>query len=143
MLATAGRLVEALLVRFPRWVLPPVVIEGLSRPIGGLVRLVAPGTGYGAERRLRGALSAARLRARGLRMGRRVTLEGLESIAVESDVTFYGDVYLGATGDRGRIHIGERTHIDRQSVVHGHGGVSIGNGCAIAAGGIIYSQTNQ
>jgi maltose O-acetyltransferase len=58
-------------------------------------------------------------------------------------VTLYGSTYLNANGEEGRILIGARTHIDRNCVLQGQGGLEIGVGCAIAAGVIIYTQTNQ
>jgi acetyltransferase-like isoleucine patch superfamily enzyme len=143
MLAALARMVEGFLVVLPRWILPPLVIEAVARTLGGVARLFFPRTGMGGERRLRGALSAARLKARGLRIGRRVTFEGLRNVVLGDDVTLYGDIYVGAGGEHGELEIGERSHIDRQSVIHGQGGVRIGRGCAIAAGVIVYSQTNR
>jgi acetyltransferase-like isoleucine patch superfamily enzyme len=143
MLAAMARIVEGLLALFPRWILPPLVIEAVARTLGGAVRLLVPRVDMDGERRLRGALSAARLKTRGLRIGRRVEIEGLRNVALEDDVTLYGDIFLGAYGTRGELRIGKKSHIDRQSVIHGEGGVRIGRGCAIAAGVIVYSQTNR
>jgi acetyltransferase-like isoleucine patch superfamily enzyme len=143
MLAAMARMVEGFLVVLPRLVLPPLIIEAVARTLGGTVRLLAPRVDMDGERRLRGALSAARLKARGLRIGRRVAVEGLRNVVLEDDVTLYGDTFLGAYGERGELRIGKKSHVDRQSVIHGEGGVRIGRGCAIAAGVIVYSQTNR
>ena len=138
-----GDSMEALLARFPRWFIPPLLIEAVARSFGGVLKLVVSDAGSGTEARLRGILSAARYRARGMRIGRRVQIEPSRNVVFGDAVTLYGDIFLGAPGERGRIEIGERSHMDRQCVIHGNGGVRIGHGCAVAAGVIVYSQTNQ
>ncbi len=98
---------------------------------------------HGVESRIRGLLSGNRLAAKGLRLHRDVCLKGSERISLGQNVTLYGGVYLDASGEKGRIDIGSRTHIDRNSILYGQGGISVGPRCAIAAGVIIYSQSNQ
>jgi acetyltransferase-like isoleucine patch superfamily enzyme len=94
----------------------------------------------GVENMLRGVLHGGGKR---LRIGRCVELVGRSNIRFGSEVTLYGSSYLNANGAQGGIDIGSRTHIDRNCVLHGQGGLRIGQGCAIAAGVIIYSQSNQ
>jgi len=83
--------------------------------------------------------------SKGLRIsiGRNVQMVGLLSIELGEYVTLYGNTYLNATGPKGRIVIGERSHIDQFCTLYGQGGLIIGDHCAIASGVIIYSQSNQ
>jgi acetyltransferase-like isoleucine patch superfamily enzyme len=143
LLASLGRRSERAIRRLPWWVLPAWVVEVLARGLAAVCGLLARRYRDGAEDRLRGILCAGRYRAMGLRLGRAVAVEGRDAVSLGDGVSLYGGVYLGATGERGRISIGPRTHIDRNSIVYGQGGVRIGSGCAIASGVIVYSQSNQ
>lgn len=78
-----------------------------------------------------------------IHIGRYVEFVGRPNIHLGEGVSLYGSSYLNANGGAARIVIGERTHIDRNCVLQGQGGLDIGAGCAIAAGVIIYTQTNQ
>jgi acetyltransferase-like isoleucine patch superfamily enzyme len=80
---------------------------------------------------------------RRIRVGSGVELEGRGKIRFGEDVTLYGATYMNATGPSGSINIAAGTRIDRNCVFYGQGGLRIGANCAIAAGVIIYSQTNQ
>ncbi len=111
--------------------LAPVVGAALRRPVDGV------------ERRLRGRLLARRYGATGLRVGRSVVVEGPSRVTLGAGVSLKSHVFLGASGPQGAIGIGARTRVDRQTVLYGQGGLHIGAGCAIAAGVIIYSQSNQ
>lgn len=83
------------------------------------------------------------LRAPGLRLGRGVEIDGLRRVRLGRDVLLNTGVFVGATGSHGSVAIGDGTHVDRNSVLYGQGGLVIGRGCAIAAGVLIYSQTNR
>jgi acetyltransferase-like isoleucine patch superfamily enzyme len=138
-----GRAVERGIRKVPAWAFPAVLVEILARILAPPCGLLAKRYRDGAEERLRGLLSAGRYRALGLRLGRAVAVEGRGAVSLGDDVSLHGGVYLGATGERGRVSIGPRTHVDRNSIVYGQGGVRIGSGCAIASGVIVYSQSNQ
>lgn len=60
-----------------------------------------------------------------------------------ANVSLLGNSYLNATGEHGSLTIGDETHVDQFCVLYGQGGLSIGSGCAIAAGVIVYTQSNQ
>jgi acetyltransferase-like isoleucine patch superfamily enzyme len=135
--------VERLLIRSPRWSVPPFVAEALARGLAVVAGLMNPADRLALEARLRGVLLSSRFRARDLRVGRLVTFEGWENISLGDGVSLYGSVFLNATGDKGRIRVGPGTHIDRNTVLYGQGGVDIGAGCAVASGVIVYSQSNQ
>jgi acetyltransferase-like isoleucine patch superfamily enzyme len=110
-----------------------------------LGRAIARATGReatGVEARLRGLLARV-AHGPNLRVGRNVQLVGPEKIRLGRDVSLLGNAYVNATGARGSVAIGDRTHVDQFCVLYGQGGLSIGNGCAIASGVIVYSQTNQ
>lgn len=97
----------------------------------------------GVERRLRGLLWAIRHHVGGLRIGRSVSLFPRHSVSIGMAVGLGAGVVLDASGPHGKITIGDRTHVDRNSVLYGQGGIRIGRGCAIAAGVLVYSQSNR
>lgn len=98
----------------------------------------------GIEARLRGLLWQLPRPGSKLRIGRNVEIVGArERIQLGVDVSFFGNAYLNVTGERGALSIGSRTHLDQFCVLYGQGGLTIGARCAIAAGVIIYTQSNQ
>lgn len=97
----------------------------------------------GIEALLRGRFYRDCSAGQRVRIGRAVELVGRRNIRFGTDVTLYGNTYLNAVGEHGHITIGNRTHLDRNCVLYGQGGLDIGANCAIAAGVIIYTQTNQ
>ncbi len=93
------------------------------------------------EQRLRGQLLGG---AAGWRVGRGVRFLGPPAhFLLGPRVTLYGGTWLNAGGPAGRIEVGPDTHLDVGCVLYGQGGLTIGGNCAIAAGVIIYSQTNH
>ncbi len=95
----------------------------------------------GIEMRLRGGVILPWHRR--LRVGRHVRFVGKASrFTIGDNVSFYGNTYLNANGQRGAITIGSGTHIDQFCVLQGQGGLSIGDDCAISSGVLIYSQSN-
>jgi acetyltransferase-like isoleucine patch superfamily enzyme len=95
----------------------------------------------GLELVLRGALIMPR--SQRLKVGRLVRFCGPpRRIRIGTDVSFYGAAYLNANGPDGFLEIGNHTHIDQQCVLYAQGGLMIGADCAIAAGSILYTQTN-
>lgn len=115
------------------------MISLVSKLVAGLSGREASGV----ESSLRGLWLGAQCSAVRLRVGRGVEVAGLENVRFGRGVTLWGNTYLNATGERGRIRIGANTHIDHYCVLYGQGGLTIGAHCAIASGVIIYSQTNQ
>jgi acetyltransferase-like isoleucine patch superfamily enzyme len=115
------------------------MISLVSKIVAGLSGREASGV----ESSLRGLWLGARCSAAKLRVGRGVEVVGLQNVRFGRGVTLWGNTYLNAIGERGRIQIGTNTHIDHYCVLYGQGGLTIGESCAIASGVIIYSQTNQ
>jgi len=79
-----------------------------------------------------------------IQIGRYVVINaGLGSISLSNGV--YINNYCNITSDYegGYIKIGEHSHIDVFSALHGQGGITIGSNCAIASSVVIYSQSNQ
>jgi acetyltransferase-like isoleucine patch superfamily enzyme len=111
------------------------LIEGVSRATGR--------EPSGVEARLRGLGARVAERGAGLRVGRNVQIVGPENVRLGREVSLHGNAYLNAAGPRGSLTIGDRTHVDQFCVLYGQGGLRIGRGCAIAAGVVIYSQSNQ
>jgi len=97
----------------------------------------------GAEMALRGLTHLRIAGGKGLYVGRYVVFAGESRISCGEHVRLYGFNYLNAEGRLGQIHIGDQSHVDQGSVLYGQGGITIGPGCAIAAGVKIYSQSNQ
>lgn len=98
----------------------------------------------GVEARLRGIVLRLPHAGPKLRIGRNVEIVGPpERVQLGADVAFLGNAYLNVTGERGRLTVGGRTHVDQFCVLYGQGGLTIGSRCAIAAGVIIYTQSNQ
>ena len=97
----------------------------------------------GVEMVLRGLVVDVKKSGGRTRVGRNVEIAGAEHLELGRGVTFLGNVYVNATGERGRIRIGDGTSVDQFCVLYGQGGLDIGRRCAIAAGVIVYSQTNQ
>jgi acetyltransferase-like isoleucine patch superfamily enzyme len=95
------------------------------------------------ERRIRGLAYQGYYKANNLRIGRNLIIESAKRVVLGNDVTLYGSMILSAGNTQGFIRIGDKTHIDRNAVLYGQGGLTIGQGCAIAAGVIIYTQTNS
>ncbi|MDH5388279.1 MAG: acyltransferase [Gammaproteobacteria bacterium] len=79
-----------------------------------------------------------------IQVGRYVVINaGFGEISFSNGVYINNYCNLTADYEGGYIRIGERSHIDVFSALHGQGGISIGNKCAIASGVVIYSQSNQ
>lgn len=93
------------------------------------------------ERRLRGWLLGG---AAGWRIGRGVRFVGPAGrFRLGPGVTLYGETRLDANAPEGRVEIGAGTHVDVGCVLYGQGGLTLGARCAVAAGVIVYSQSNQ
>jgi acetyltransferase-like isoleucine patch superfamily enzyme len=73
-------------------------------------------------------------------VGRNVTLRGTQTISFERGVVINDHVYIASLRE---VSIGYDSHVDVMTSIYGHGGVKIGNQCAIAAGVRIYSQSND
>jgi acetyltransferase-like isoleucine patch superfamily enzyme len=121
-----------------------LLLAALLEPLVLLASQLAPLAGRepsAVAARLRGALLGG-ARAR-LRVGRHVAFVGPpRRFLLGHGVTLHGRCYLDANGAAGEVVIGEGTHVDQNGVLYGQGGLRIGADCAIAAGFIVYSQTN-
>ena len=133
---------ENIAMRISPLLIPGLIREVISRSAAYFVDPMEGGR-VGIEDRVRGVLYASQFKARGLRVGRDVRFEEKRNMQISEQVTFYGPMCISAAGPKGDVRVGERTHIDRYSVLYGQGGLKIGSKCAIAAGVIIYTQTNQ
>ncbi len=116
------------------------VLEPLVR-VAGWVGAALGRDRDGVEMRIRGRILGGRT---GWRIGRDVAFIGPpRRFRVGPHVTLYGRTYLNANGPEGAgITIGRLSHVDQFCVLYGQGGLTIGAECAIAAGTIMYSQTN-
>lgn len=93
------------------------------------------------ELRLRGWLLGGDA---GWRIGRRVRFVGPAArFRLGRHVTLYGESRLDANGPAGRLEIGGGSHVDVGCVLYGQGGLRVGARCAVAAGVVVYSQSNH
>lgn len=111
--------------------------------MAGLIGSIVGKDAEGFRARARGWLISPTLRDFHLSLGPRVELVGKVNIELGPRVSLLGNTYLNANGANGFIRIGENSHVDQFCVLYGQGGLTIGCDCAIAAGVIIYTQTNQ
>ena len=115
------------------------VLEILTR-LGGWTAAVRGIDREGAEAVIRGRLLGG---AAHWRIGRNVRFIGpVGRFKLGDRVCLYGDTILNANGPRGFVSIGSDTHVDYHTVLYGQGGLTIGRLCAIAAGVVVYSQSN-
>ena len=121
----------------------PVYRELLSRfvsffsPLIGLSHLRV-------ENYIRGMTYKKISNGKNIQIGRYVVINaGFGEISLSNGVYINNFCNLTADHEGGYIRIGDHSHIDVFSALHGQGGISIGNNCAIASGVVIYSQSNQ
>lgn len=105
-----------------------------------LLRVAGSRSGLTAEGRVRGALIGPRHGARGLYLGRHVTLSDPKGVRLGRGVAIHGGTQLIA-GTNGYVRIGDHSHVSRNSVLAGAGGIEIGRNCMISSGVVIYSVT--
>lgn len=117
---------------------PGFAIEGICR----LGSLFISNEGN-RESRLRGLLLSRRWKNTNLRIGRGVTMRCHRQVTLGNNVSLADGVFMSASGEHGKIVVGDDTHIDVRSVIYGEGGIEIGSKCAIASNVVMYSQTNQ
>lgn len=96
----------------------------------------------GVERRIRGLLYEPILHTRSLRLDRSIQLEGCRGLRPGSHVTLYGGSHFVAREDR-PIRIGVGSHIGRNCVFSGLGGISVGERCAISSAVVVYSISHD
>lgn len=121
----------------------PVYNEIFARSLGsfGVILGVSP---LRIESVLRGMYLSKFSNGSRLQVGRYVLLsQGKGKISFGKNVIVNHHCYLTTDKTNGIIEIGNHSHIDSFSVLHGQGGIIIGSKCAIASGVTIYSQTNQ
>lgn len=121
-----------------------LIFAALMEPV---IRFISLGASAFSQRDVEGVESVIRGWLIGgrssWRIGRSVRIVGPAGrVRFGRRVTLFGHSYLNCNGPEGFIEIGRDSHIDVGCVLYGQGGLSIGNHCAIAAGVIIYSQTN-
>lgn len=120
--------------------LPDWLADLAARLAAYLLRVAGSRSGLTAEGRIRGALIGPRHGARGLYLGRHVTLSDPKGIRLGAGVAIHGGTQLIA-GTSGYVRIGDRSHVSRNSVLAGAGGIEIGRHCMISSGVVIYSVT--
>lgn len=121
--------------------LPDGLAELAARLAAYMLRVAGSRSGLTAEGRVRGALIGPRHGARGLYLGRHVTLSDPKGVRLGAGVAIHGGTQLIA-GTSGHVHIGDRSHVSRNSVLAGAGGIEIGRHCMISSGVVIYSVTD-
>ena len=119
--------------------MPFWLIDTVSKLAGTIAYSFFRRNQFGAERRVRGFLLAPRFAATGLRIDRSLQIEG--PLQLQQNVTLYGGSHFVSSVEK-PLRVGANTHIGRNSVFSGLGGITIGEGCAISSGVLVYSITN-
>ena len=135
---------EKMLARTPllRFVFQRWIVEIAARVAGSVGEELLRTSRLGVERRVRGFLSASYFGGTGLKIDRTLQVEGFQALKLADNVTLYGGSHFVANR-KNPITIGRGTHVGRNSVLSGLGGIKIGSGCQISSGTLIYSITNQ
>jgi len=136
--------IERILARNPllRFVFQRWIVEIVARVAGSVGEELLRVSRLGVERRVRGFLSASYFGGTGLKIDRTLQVEGFQALKLGDNVTLYGGSHFVANR-KNPIRIGSGTHVGRNSVLSGRGGIKIGSGCQISSGTLIYSITNQ
>ena len=121
---------------------PLVFVELIARFAGYCINLFRPGYAYPLERKVRGLYWSLIFGSSGLEVGRGVCFEGSNRIRLGKRVKINNRSQLIA-GTTGHVEIGENSHVSRNSVLAGGGGITIGVRCMISSQVAIYSVQNQ
>ena len=135
--------IEQLLARSPlmRFVFQRWIVELLARSAGSAANTFLSVSRFGIERRVRGFFLSCYFGGTGLKIDRNLQIEGHQALKLGNDVTLFGGSHYVAHQKR-PIVIGAGTHVGRNSVLSGLGGITIGANCQISSGTLIYSITN-
>lgn len=97
---------------------------------------------FGIERRVRGYFSSCYFGGKNLQIDRHLQIEGHNALRLGDNVTLYGGSHYVAHKSN-PITIGNGSHVGRNSVLSGLGGISIGENCSISSGINIFSITQD
>ncbi len=122
---------------FQRW-----LGELIARSCGSFCGMLFRKSRFGIERRVRGFFSACYFGGSGLKIDRNLQIEGHNALCLKDNVTLFGGSHYVAHQSN-PITVGANSHIGRNSVLSGLGGISIGANCAISSGVLIYSITHD
>ena len=124
-----------------RFLMPLWSVELVARLGAAFAVILTHRSTFGIERRIRGFLLSPRFGVVGLSIDRNLQLENMHAIRISENVSLRGGShYIGSAASP--LRIGRDSHIGRNCVLSGLGGISIGEGCAISSGVLIYSITN-
>lgn len=122
---------------FQRW-----IVEIIARVSGSFCGTLLGRSRFGIERRVRGVFSSCYFGGTNLKIDRHLQIEGHNALKLGNDVTLYGGSHYVANS-RNPITIGSGSHVGRNSVLSGLGGISIGENCSISSGIYIFSITQD
>ncbi len=121
-------------------IFPDPIIELIARTSGYFARLLRPGVDEAVEKKIRGIFLSPRFGSNRSTIGRHVLFHGVNNITIgRSNSINSGSQFIA--GSRGRIIIGDFSHVSRNSVLAGTGGITIGDHCKISSGVMIYTTT--
>lgn len=118
------------------------MIEVVARLAGWLSDIVVRDSALSAEARLRAAGLNLKHGFRARHVGRHVVLDKPSRIVLERGVSLRTGVVI-IPGGAGTCRIGAGSHIGHRSVLAASGDLTIGPGCAISSGVLIYTVTNE
>jgi acetyltransferase-like isoleucine patch superfamily enzyme len=127
-------------MRFLSILLPDWFADLLASLASYCARIGGSRSALTLEGRVRGFLLGPRYGARQLYLGRSVVISDCSGVHLGRKVSIHPGTQLIA-GTNGFVNIGDHSHVSRNSVLAGSGGIVIGKHCMISSGVIIYSVT--
>ncbi len=114
----------------------------MARVSGSIVGTLLGVSRFGIERRIRGFFSSCYFGGTKLKIDRHLQIEGHNALQLGDKVTLFGGSHFVAHKSN-PITVGSGTHIGRNSVFSGLGGIKIGANCAISSDVNVYSITQD
>lgn len=127
---------------FLKFIIQRWMIEVVARMIASFLAMTLRKSRYGIERRVRGFFSTHYYGGSNLKIDRNLQIEGHNALRLGDGVFLFGGSHFVAHHSN-PITVGDRSHIGRNSVLAGLGGISIGDDCLISSGVLIYSITQN
>lgn len=121
-------------------VVPNWCVEAVARTAGYFARVAGSGRRERIENRLRGAIIGRRHGGLRTSLGARCNIVGGRTVVFGKGVSINEGTQLVA-GSTGYVHMGDSSHVSRNSVLAGAGGITVGAGTKISSGVMVYTVT--
>ena len=121
-------------------IIPDWLVEIVARFLAYLASIARPAHNESTEKLVRGFFLGPRYGARKLTIGRNVIVQGPARIKLGNNISINAGTQL-ISGTIGFVTMGHHSHVSRNSVLAGSGGITIGDHCKISSGVMIYTVT--